>query len=571
MCYKISDLEDIMNTLSRNNQRPSPHQSQTISAFISNRGADLARTQVDICLVQLKVNQLLTEMKDLQSKTIQIKEEIQKCKPYLTTVRLLPPEILIKIFLHSIISGLEWGFPRRRSYPPLSVSQVCSSWRQASLMCPQLWSMTAISFHKYRYIIPGRAGRAIELINQWYSRAKGCPLAFSLYYDAFANSDGKDLTDVTYALLPFSQRIYSLRFKVDKWDRVATFLLQCSAPMLALEKLEISTIYQTSEHLSVRLFRDAPALRDVTLGISSSVVAMPPDFEFPWAQLTRLVLEEITDSAFYHIFTQCRSLVRASFRVNLDRGSQLSFPGELPDRFVFQNLEALRLQFCEYERGSSITMNAVSFPVMKNFELSAMESSFLNSIHTIATLLNTHSPTSAALLTCLVLTNVEVDHYHFATMLGACLALEKLAVESHPDLEDDTLIALLGDTRASSPPAPSLPNLTAFALVANDQIFDTLPQQLSRLVYKWSSNPARRRPFNAVFVYYDDVNGYYEPKGVFQELRELLGPWRINNPVQSIAESGMILRTRMISKILNDLGPPVEIFNLSSELKWLEV
>ncbi|KAG5649886.1 hypothetical protein H0H81_001642 [Sphagnurus paluster] len=567
---EILDVKDMLDDFSRNNYHFSPDQRKTISTFMSSRGTDLARTQVDICLIQLKVNQLLTQMRDLQNKTIRYKDEIEKCKSFLAPVRLLPPEILIEIFSHTVVRDLDRGFPRRRNYPPLSISQVCSAWRKASFMCPDLWSTIWLFCRRDSSVVPERA---IELINQWYSRAEGSRLVFSLSHDMFSHIDVRELQDITWALLPFSHRISHLHFQMDDWDRVIPFLSYASASMPALEKLEIFTAHQTSQKFSVKLFKNAPALRDVTLGISSDIMAMPSRFVLPWASLTRLVLELISDCAFYCIITQCSSLVRASFSVDLNLDSDLSYPVQLTDQFVFPHLEALQLQFYGYERAPSIaeiTINALSFPAMKNFELSAIESAFVVPTHTVATLLNTYNTTSAMLLTCLVLTNIVVDHYHFATMLGACLALEKLAVESNTRRRDKTLIALLGNTRVSSPPAPSLPNLTSFALVVNDRISDTLPQKLSSLVHKWGSNPARRQPFEALFVYYDDTNGWCEPEGIFQELRELLGPWRTDDQVEAIAESGMILKTQKISTILNEQMPPMENFNLSLELEWFE-
>ncbi|KAG5649885.1 hypothetical protein H0H81_001641 [Sphagnurus paluster] len=508
-------------------------------------------------------------MMGLQNTKIRIKDEIEKCKSFLAPVRLLPSEILIEIFLHlyTIARDPEEGL--RPHQPSISVSQVCSTWRKASLMCPELWSVIKFSVRMHDYF-PTR--RMAEFITQWYSRAEGRPLSFSLSHPWCSLDIIQDLRSILWALLPFLDRIYHLCLDMDYWDRITSFLSQGNASMRALQKLEI---YKNFKNSNVQLFRVTPALRDATLGISSDIIALPAHFEFPWANLTRLDLfEPITDRAFYHIIKQCSSLVRASFSVDLDLYSELSFPGELPDRFFFPKLEALQLQFCGYEREPSvaeITIASLSFPAMKQFQLSAIDSAMVVPLYTVASMLNIQNNRSATLITCLVLTNIVIDHYNFATMLGACLALEKLAVESNWDSKYDTLIALLGDAQISSPPAPSLPNLTSFALVANDKIMDALLRKLSSLVHAWSSNPARRRPLETISVYYHDTDGFYDPQWAFSKLRKLIGLSRTDDEVETIAESGIVLKTHMISKILNDHFPPRETLDLALELDWFRV
>ncbi|KAG5638416.1 hypothetical protein H0H81_012747 [Sphagnurus paluster] len=306
-------------------------------------------------------------------------------------------------------------------------------------------------------------------------------------------------------------------------------------------------------------------LQDTTLSIPFDILDMPSSFGFPWNQLTRLIMESVINfRIFNNIIIQCRNLVHGSFTIDVDLWSDRPTI-EILDPIVFPNLLALQLrvngvndEILELQN----TMRMLVFPSIKLFELSYSGLRLDLSLSAAVPSLYPHSTVSTIPLTCLVLANVMFIPVELLTLLGACTALEKFAFEPWSDNIQEILADLVEPS--CDIPVPSLPNLTSFALVIDHGDFRirALLQTVANLVQAWASNPERRRPLESIMVYNYENNPFRTGHAilVLEELRDLLGPWTWKDDCLAIAESGMVLQTRVVS----------DPFSLSKELDWFK-
>ncbi|KAJ7175185.1 hypothetical protein C8R43DRAFT_824335, partial [Mycena crocata] len=112
-----------------------------------------------------------TEIAQYENHIRKLRKEQQKLEDSLVSVvypiLTLPNEITSQIFTECLpADGLVRPSPRTA---PLLVAQICRHWREVALATCELWS--SVEFQK--------EGRP-PLIESWFSRAKGHPLALSL-------------------------------------------------------------------------------------------------------------------------------------------------------------------------------------------------------------------------------------------------------------------------------------------------------------------------------------------------------------------------------------------------------
>ncbi|KAG5636668.1 hypothetical protein H0H81_007230, partial [Sphagnurus paluster] len=226
-----------------------------------------------------------------------------------------------------------------------------------------------------------------------------------------------------------------------------------------------------------------------------------------------------------------------------------------PDLFILAHLLTLRLRIDRFGPHWDIvedTIRRLVLPSIQNFELYISDAGLEFPLSPIFPALHASSTGGAMLLTRLVLVNTCLDQRsEFASMLRGCTALETLAMQFSIDCSEEVISVLLEPT--DTIPPPSLPSLTAFVWVI-DRDLPGFALKLSDLVRAWTSNPARRRSFEAVTIYAlsDHQTDTTElTTEAFKEIKALLGPWREGgepNECVAVAHSGMVLRTRIVSE-----------------------
>ncbi|KAG5634583.1 hypothetical protein H0H81_001478 [Sphagnurus paluster] len=550
---------DNLNTLVKSNHHLSFAQEQSISSLLAGCSADLARTEAEMLHVQLDINRLMEQMETLSELKKKIHDDMARYRYLLAPIRLLPPEILIEIFKYAAGRETRGVYPRLNQ-APISVSQACSTWRKVSFQCPTLWSNLSLSIgisSKNCYKSKAMAG----ILGWWYTRAEGHPLSF--FFSDFLNSMRSLTNEIAKAIIPFSHRLSHLELHTVHSDDLVPFLSRRDIAMPFLETLTISTHSYSRYSPAVHVFRLAPALRDVTLGLAihPDILARPSFFEFPWAQLTRLTISDpLTSRAFHHIIIQCHHLVNGYFKIDLELSSDLNIPQESPQPIVLAHLSTFRLQILGIDNANiTVVDNALSglsFMSLETLELCVMDMERQSPLP--STISSLHTPTSnAILITRLVLINACHDDRELSAMLRACNALETFAFQSPTFYAELLFDTLLGPTDGS--PAPSLPSLTSFVLVVDYRDLEGLPERLSTLVYTWASNFMRRRPLKLIAVYdlEETDRDTDDAELAFSEMRKLLGPWTKIGDYEAVAESGMTLYTEVVY-------PP---FDVSEELR----
>lgn len=128
--------------------------------------AELRLSSLDenLSYAQNNVDELMLQLSECFLKWTQYKAVI-------SPVRRLPPEILCQIFLDAISSESQ---KPHKNLAPLSLCQVCESWRWAALGLPKLWTHLVFSFK------PSTLERDIRRMEFWLNRAKDLALSLSL-------------------------------------------------------------------------------------------------------------------------------------------------------------------------------------------------------------------------------------------------------------------------------------------------------------------------------------------------------------------------------------------------------
>ncbi|KAJ7452890.1 hypothetical protein FB451DRAFT_676321, partial [Mycena latifolia] len=183
----------------------------------------------------------------------------------------LPPEITAEIFLHCVQASGSNLSPVSASHAPMLLLRICRAWRLIALSTPALW--TDLNLHS-GWVDLRRWQELEGRISEWTSRACDAPLSL-----AFRDPEGEIPPERMSALL----RQYAARLGSLTLETLLTTLAALSdiGPLPLLQRLTLKH-YLEDEAPSVRVFRDAPQLREVVLEGGS----MPTRLVLPWHQLT---------------------------------------------------------------------------------------------------------------------------------------------------------------------------------------------------------------------------------------------------------------------------------------------
>lgn len=204
------------------NQRLSERQRDVVNTVIAQQTTSIRERRLDMIRMQAKVNSIAEEMRSLRDTISRQEVEIELYKAMFAPIRLLPTELLTRIFGFVLPDKVS---PRLRS-SPLGLTHVCSSWRHAALAFYSLWNNLRVDFRGIKPNI-----RALmSLIPSWFGRAHpGSPLSLSLWgINPFS-------PNVVAGILPFFGRISELQIEESSYGYLAAILRY---PGACLPKLE---------------------------------------------------------------------------------------------------------------------------------------------------------------------------------------------------------------------------------------------------------------------------------------------------------------------------------------------
>ncbi|KAG6848468.1 hypothetical protein H0H93_016730 [Arthromyces matolae] len=272
----LKDIDDIVQTLFRTNNQPTSSQRLVLKTFLGQTNSEIQSLKHVVKRLRLHINPGLNQIRD---ELFEKQQQANQCSRWLSAVRLLPPDVLIRIFeysdgrdnLHSCTSILR-------------LSHVCAPWRNAALMGRSLWNTLIVAVGDAR---PLYRKDASSLMRHWFDKA-GPSQLLSIHLLLLPEYG----ETVASGLVAFAPRIQSLNLELKHVsygnslsDAFTTFLTLPGGQFSSLETLrfvEGSGFHGTVLPL-INVFDNSPLLRNVILKMNR-----PTDLVLPWHQLVRL-------------------------------------------------------------------------------------------------------------------------------------------------------------------------------------------------------------------------------------------------------------------------------------------
>ena len=327
----------ILSDISVFRRRPSPEDVTELRALVAANESSLSslNEEIEACSKQLGV---------LRTKSHAHIFTIRKCQAAMTLARLIPPELLAKIF--ECASDTGWA---RAS---IVVSHVCSTWRAAAQSHPSVWSRITVNLDKRD---------PVGYTEYWLSMSRQAPLHVTIIHTGPATQLGL----IMVLLLNHSERWVSLTLDLNL-THTRNVLSLCTERFTKLRSIDISFLaidetVQAAEHTTsfARAFQDAPALTSVSIAGNIIPRDLPP-------RLTSLHIEYTKDLGSQ--IGTVRSVIEALRNLpdletlTLQLGAIVSIPATLPD---ILEVELPKLRTLVYEdswTGDFPVLNYLSAP-----------------------------------------------------------------------------------------------------------------------------------------------------------------------------------------------------------------
>ncbi|KAG5651579.1 hypothetical protein H0H81_008164 [Sphagnurus paluster] len=290
-----------------------------VQQSIHNAKVDLADIDHGISSVQLEIDRLLKELSRRNTLQRSKQVEIDSLYALISPARLLPCEVLGRIFLESEFHPS----PKLCETSPLLLSHVCSAWRRAALRVSSLWNRLELNTYAYA-TLPGfipEIGEILprtreptvlgDLLATWFGRAtKNNKISLSLTTCGSARLLQKEATiHLAEKLLELSPHFSDLSLE-DHCDVISSFFQAPAGRLTALKKLHLK-FDGARTPASVTVFKGALHLTDVHLQVNASTHNR---FSLPWSRLTNLTVEgEMTLPGFCEMIYNCTALHVARF------------------------------------------------------------------------------------------------------------------------------------------------------------------------------------------------------------------------------------------------------------------
>lgn len=327
-------------SLIHTNQIPSPPDAFLIRQAISKVDADLSQVNGDIAQVQLVLDRLLQNRRNLRAYR-------RDHGALISSIRCFPYELLSRIFLEALPtpdhSEKSLKALRRAVMFP---GQVCKHWRDVVLSTPKVWS-------KITFVSESESNAA--LVQSCLSRSGVHPL--SIYLSGRINlGPSKPTSPVLLDLIAQSDRWQDLVFQTT--DAFIAGLRSARHRLSYLQTLSITNDkFETYPH-TLDTFEIAPRLRSLTLGPGVSLTWL----RIPWSQLTHcdIFTCQMTINGCFEVLDNSPNLVECTLALHY-QGAVAHQPRPL---IQHKHLRALSI---------SIRKNLDIGPLLDNLTLPALQ------------------------------------------------------------------------------------------------------------------------------------------------------------------------------------------------------
>ncbi|KAG6844259.1 hypothetical protein H0H87_008352 [Tephrocybe sp. NHM501043] len=515
------DYELAKEDLWRSNTRPSQSQLSSIKASLSQAEHDIDRLKSEMSLPAIVESEARTA--DL---LVHKQDHIDICKFLISSVRLLPSDVLIKIFEH-----VKQHFAKNYyfKYKPLVFCHVSSTWRAASLSHPGLWKTDP---HKITYsdsdsgllsliVTDGPLHRVLTFVSPLY------PMIFELALSNIEISAFLTLDPGTFHFLD------TLRLSNTTFDRQTSI-----------------TVFMGAANLRKVFINGRRAYADYLLPI------------LPCNTLTHLYIGEDSElaamSALPAIF-RATNLQEVSFKTSLPTPLDNIIPHLNQERaVVYPQLTKFKLHVVVYRASVLKGLLALfSFSALTSFELTIVYQEYPLPLHTFATALSN----SLSSIHSLSISPVLLQSVDYMNLLSACISLEDLSMPfNHAERQDIIACAPFEVLRGMAQDSFRLAKLRSFSLavvIRNNEHRKFITYALKDLVEAWMNDAGRCGVLHTIAVTFLERLIPVREKDAKQsllELETLLQPW-VRKLEGNYEEKGFILKTTLASasQVIYDL------------------
>ena len=324
-------------------RHPSPQDVTELQALVATNETSLAslNEEIEACSRQLSA---------LHAKSCARLLTIRRCQAAMTLARLIPSELLAKIFEHA--SDMGWA------RAPIVVSHVCSTWRAAAHSHPGVWSRVTVNLDMRD---------PVGWTKHWVSMARQASLHVTIIHTIATSQLGQVLA----LLLEHSERWVSLTLDLHLAHTRQVFAA-CTARFTRLRLINVSLL-AVDESIEVaegttgfaNAFQDAPALTSVSIAGNILPRDLPP-------RLTSLRME-YTDTAIgapRSVIEALRSLPDLeTFTLRL--GGSASEPMTPPDILDVELPKLKTLIYEDFWAGEFQILNYLSAPSLAHLRAHA--------------------------------------------------------------------------------------------------------------------------------------------------------------------------------------------------------
>ncbi|KAG5650841.1 hypothetical protein H0H81_010852 [Sphagnurus paluster] len=307
-----SSISSIIHSLTRSNHQPSNLQAQVLINMRDEQETEARNIETEWTRLLLQMNDLVEEMKAVKKLGEEKQNLALSYRFLLSSVRRLPPEVLVQIF-DFLLPGETESLPPpgENASSPLGLSHVCSSWRTAIIGHSRFWRRLCLNFDDL-----GRGASYPELISTWFSRMSNKTLLQFSFCGALPSEHPSPiLNKMVYSIMTFMPRMEYLSFVLDSPEALAPLLSLPGGRAPFLDTLAIiltsRPYYNIYRDLPpVKILENAPLLKTVGLrGMYRDVISDSVHFPMPWSQLTCLKFQDaIPLGIFSQIIVQCTQL-----------------------------------------------------------------------------------------------------------------------------------------------------------------------------------------------------------------------------------------------------------------------
>ncbi|KAG6827264.1 hypothetical protein H0H92_012575 [Tricholoma furcatifolium] len=430
----------VANALRRSNYRLVPVQASAVEAVLNKQDAEIIRVETEILRLQLKINESVVALKHLAAQRLQKETKAKYYQSWNSSSRLLPLDVLVRIFEYTLGSPFTRSRTILRSgtISPMKLSHVCSSWRAATFACPSFWNHLHLDMHEKTQgaINEDAITNHIEL---WFQRSNPAfPLSLSICLSHwFTSSIAEDAVRGIFLYASRVTKIY-LANENDRMSAFASFLELPPGTFPVLETLIlVDMIGVESEYFNpiVTVFDSSPCLRKVVLNTKQILIGPEPFLSLPWGQFTHLeITSAMTVQDFATILFQFSPQLESVVFSNVDLAAQYDFE-ELgvflpPAPVAFENMRNFqvclsRMSYAPHDIEPLIEL--IRLPVVRDLGLYRNRSLRDTYVHPFPRM-HILVPPIVAPLRSISLFYVDIMIEELIGLLGGCPLLEEVAL-----------------------------------------------------------------------------------------------------------------------------------------------